>query len=173
MLNQHDNMNENEPNFELLRRLLALKRHEMPPPRYFDSFSSQVIARIRAGEAETPAGPLEHLSGQIPWLLKWLQAFETKPVFAGAYAFALCLLLVAGVIFAERPESTSQASWEPTPQTISSFASATTTALPQPVNQMLIADNSTNPVFNFQSTPSSFGQIPPGAQLVGYSLPGN
>ena len=166
-------MNENDSNFESLRRLLALKRHEMPPPRYFDSFSSQVIARIRAGEAGTPASPLEHLFGQIPWLLELLQTFETKPVFAGAYASALCVLLVAGVIFAERPESTSQASWEPTSQIISSFTSATTAALPQPVNQMLIADNSTNPMFNFQSTPSSFGQTLPGAQLVGYSLPGN
>ena len=166
-------MNENESNFESLRRLLALKRHEMPPTGYFDSFSKRVIARIRAGEAQTPAGLPERLSDQIPWLLKFLQAFEAKPVFAGAYAFALCLLLVAGVIFAERPESTSQASWEPTPQTISSFTSATTATLPQPVNQMLIADNSTNPVFNFQSTPSSFGQISPGAQLVSYSLPDN
>ena len=163
-------MSENQPNFESLRRLLALKRHEIPPPRYFDGFSSRVIARIRAGEAETPASLLEHLSGQIPWLLKLLQVFETKPVFAGAYASALCLLLVAGVIFAERPESTSQASWEPASQTISSFTSAT---LPQPINQMLVADNSTYPVFNFQSTPSSFGQISPGAQLVSYSLPGN
>ena len=166
-------MNENQPNFESLRRLLALKRHEMPTPRYFDSFPNQVIARIRAGEAETPASLLEHLFGQIPRLLKLLRVFETKPVFAGAYAFALCLLLVAGVIFAERPESTSQASWEPTPQTISSLTSATTAALPQPVNQMLMADNSTNPVFSFQSTPSSFGQISPGAQLVSYSLPDN
>jgi hypothetical protein len=145
----------------------------MPPPRYFDGFSSQVIARIRAGEAETPVGLLGHLFGQIPWLLKLPQAFETKSVFAGAYAFSLCLLLVAGVFFAERPESTSQALWEPTPQTISSFTSATPAALPQPVNQMLMADNSTDPVFNFQSTPSSFGQISPGAQLVNYSPPGN
>jgi hypothetical protein len=166
-------MNENEPNFESLRRLLALKRHEMPPPRYFDGLSSQVIARIRAGEAETPVSLLEHLFGQIPWLLKLLRASEMKPVFAGAYASTLCLLLVAGVIFAERPESTSQASWEPTSQTISSFTAATTAALPQPVNQMLMADNSINPMFSFQSTSSSFDQISPGTQMAGYSLPGN
>jgi hypothetical protein len=94
-------------------------------------------------------------------------------VFAGAYAFTLCLLLVAGVIFAGRPESTSQVSWEPTPQTISSFAFAPTAALPQSVNQMLMADSSAYPVFNFQPTPSSFGQISTGAQTVGYLLPGN
>ena len=168
------NMNENQPNFELLHRLLALKRHEMPPPGYFNVFSKRVIARIRAGEAETPAGLLERLSDQVPWLLKFLQAFEAKPVFAGAYASALCLLLIAGVILAERPETTSQASLEAMPQTVSLLAPTTFAALPhQPVNQMLTADSSTNPVFNFQSTASPFGQIPFGAQPVSYSLPGN
>jgi len=44
-------MNENENNFESLRRLLAHKRHETPPPGYFNSFSGQIIACIRAGEA--------------------------------------------------------------------------------------------------------------------------
>jgi hypothetical protein len=167
-------MNENQPNFEPLRRLLALKRHEMPPPEYFDVLSKRVIERIRAGEAETPASLSERLSDQVPWLLKFLQAFEAKPVFAGAYASALCLLLIAGVILAERPEPTSQASFEPMPQTVSLLTPTTLAALPQqPVNQMLIADNSTNPVFNIQSTSSPFGQISFGAQPVSYSLPGN
>ena len=44
-------MSENETNFESLRQLLAQKRHEMPPSGHFNSFSGQIIARIRAGEA--------------------------------------------------------------------------------------------------------------------------
>ena len=167
-------MNENESNFEPLRRLLALKQHEMPPPGYFDGFSRRVIARIRAGEAETSASLSERLSDQVPWLLRFLRVFEGKPVFAGAYASALCLLLIAGVILAERPEPTSEASFEPMPQTASLLAPTTLAALPQQsVNQMLIADSSTNPVFNFQSTTYSPGQIPFGAQPVSYSLPDN
>jgi hypothetical protein len=59
-------------------------------------------------------------------------------------------------------------------QTSSLLAPTTLAALPQqPVNQVLIADSSTNPVFNFQSTTSRFGQIPIGAQTVSYSLPNN
>ena len=43
-------MNESENNFSELKRLLKLKRHEVPPPGYFNDFSAEIIARIRAGE---------------------------------------------------------------------------------------------------------------------------
>jgi len=81
-------MNENENNFESLRRLLAHKRHETPPPGYFNSFSGQIIARIRAGEARAAR---TDSSSEISWFLKLLQAFELKPAFAGAFASALSL----------------------------------------------------------------------------------
>jgi hypothetical protein len=72
------------------------------------------------------------------------------------------------------PESASQALLQPTTQEVTTLASATPTSLTQPVNPMLLADNSTNPVINFQSTSAdSFGQIPLGAQFATYSTPGN
>src|SRR5579862_3575660 len=84
-------MSENENDFEALRRLLALKRHEVPPPGYFEDFSSRVIGRIRAGET----------ARELPWLLRLLQAFEAKPAYPVAFASALCTLLLFGIVSVE------------------------------------------------------------------------
>jgi len=91
-------MSENENDFEALRRLLALKRHEIPPPGYFEDFSSRVIGRIRAGEA----------ARELPWLLRLLQAFESKPAYPVALASVLCTLLLIGIVSVEQsPELVS------------------------------------------------------------------
>jgi hypothetical protein len=94
-------MSENENDFERLRRLLALKRHEIPPPGYFENFSSQIVGRIRAGET----GASEGFVLELPWLVRLLSAFEVKPAYTGAFASALCLLLVFGIVLAERSDS--------------------------------------------------------------------
>jgi hypothetical protein len=85
-------MSENENDFEALRRLLALKRHEIPPPGYFEDFSARVIGRIRAAEAVR----------ELPWLLRLLQAFENKPAYPVTFASALCTLLLFGIVSVEQ-----------------------------------------------------------------------
>jgi hypothetical protein len=162
-------MNENENNFEPLRRLVALKRHEIPPPGYFDKFSGQVIARIRAGEAEKP----EHFLSEAPWLLKLLQMFEAKPAFAVAFASSLCLLLLFGTIFAERPESAPQPLLQMPAQAAAPFAASMSPSdLMASANQTGIIA-STNPVLDLQPAASLFGQQQnPFAQQVSFSLPG-
>lgn len=85
-------MSENENDFEALRRLLALKRHEVPPPGYFEDFSSRVIGRIRSAEAVR----------ELPWLLRLLQAFENKPAYPVAFASSLCMLLLFGIVSVEQ-----------------------------------------------------------------------
>ena len=100
-------MNENDNNFEALRRLLALKRHEIPPPGYFEDFSSNVIARIRAGEAAQP----------MPWLLRFFMAFEAKPAYPVALASSLCVLLLIGIVNVEQNPELAP-TWNNTPNGI-------------------------------------------------------
>jgi hypothetical protein len=163
-------MNENENNFESLRRLLALKRHETPPPGYFENFSAEVRARIRAGDA----GRMESFSEHLPWLVRLMSAFEAKPAFAGAFAGALCLLLVFGIVFAERPDVAPQ----PLLQTAQA-SSPLAMAAPANLNSMpaeqpaLIPISSTNPVFNTQSPDSLFASQGAAVQPVNFTLPGN
>ncbi len=164
-------MNENENNFESLRRLMALKRHETPPPGYFDYFSRQVLQRIRAGDTGKSANWMEELLGQAPWLEKWLQAFNIKPVFASAFAGALCLLLILGIIIVERPDLTSQPVMQAVTPTTTSLAAVSPSVL-QSVDQMGIV-SSTNPVLSLQPVASLFGQQNSLAQPVSFSIPAN
>ena len=166
-------MNENENNFESLRRLLALKRHETPPPGYFNTFSSRVISRIRAGESARPDNAMEGLA----WLFRVLEKFQLKPAFAGTFASALCVLLVVGIVYAERSESTPQASVQaavendPSPALL---ASVSPNVLAQPADQPAGGIvSSTDPVLILQPVASTFGQQNPLAHPVSFSIPGN
>src|SRR5215467_7319885 len=97
-------MNPEQENFAELRRLLVIKRYEQPPPRFFNDFSRQVIARIRAGE-RAEESIVERLGWEAPWLRRIWSAFENKPLLAGAFGVAVCSLLVSGIIYSERVET--------------------------------------------------------------------
>ncbi|HWD19649.1 MAG TPA: hypothetical protein VHB20_10245 [Verrucomicrobiae bacterium] len=43
-------MNPEQENFDALRKLMALKRHETPPPGYFDHLPRRIATRIRDQE---------------------------------------------------------------------------------------------------------------------------
>jgi hypothetical protein len=171
-------MNENENNFESLRRLLALKRHETPPPGYFENFSSQVTARIRAGE-----GLASDRQGiELPWFFRLLSAFEAKPAFAGAFASALCLLLVFGIVVAERPDSMTQPLLAQLQLDFVGAASSISPVSPSGFNADTAVPSgifsSTNPVPNTQLASSQLGgmffaQPSPMVQPVSFRLPGN
>lgn len=148
-------MNEDPQNFEPLRRLLALKHHETPPPGYFNSFSRQVMVRIRAAQARPPTTLFEAM-------MKWLERFEARPAFAGGFASGLCLLLILGAVIAQRPEAGPQNFLQPATRN-SSFDTANAAPIQVPLaqpDQMMIADNSTNPIINFPNDSGPFGQMP-------------
>ena len=94
-------MNPNSENFDQLRRLLALKRHEAPPPGYFNSFSSQVISRIKRGEHGQPDSLMERLFGEGSWLHHLWGALEARPAIAGVFGVVVCAILISGVVYSE------------------------------------------------------------------------
>lgn len=78
-------MNENPENFEAIRKLLALKKHEQPPPGYFDRLPTQIWSRIEAGETAQPS-----------FLERMLPFFRLKPSVAYACGLVTCGVLIIG-----------------------------------------------------------------------------
>ena len=163
-------MNEKDQNFDRLRRLLKLKQHEIPPPGYFNNFSSDVIARIRAGEVGGRQTLIDRLRSGTPWIASFREIFEIRPGLVGGFAVSLCLLLVLGVVFAEHSEPTSADMYAISgtsvlPATSVPSVSTPTLAsasLPASVPAGIVA--STNPVTSLQPVPTMFGQ--PGASTL-------
>ncbi|MBM3833762.1 MAG: hypothetical protein FJ403_10925 [Verrucomicrobia bacterium] len=79
-------MSSSPENFDNLRRLLACKRYEQPPPGYFNSFSEKVIDRLEAEE-------FNEYSSWWQWLV---DKFDAKPIVACLYGMAVSGLLLAG-----------------------------------------------------------------------------
>ncbi len=165
-------MSENENDFESVRRLLALKRHEIPPPGYFNNFSRIVAQRIHENRQAEAATFLGALSAQAPWLEKLVQAVYARPVFASGFAGALCLLLFVAVINGERSDLTMQAPLPGYTANTASLAALSPAALSSSADQPGIV-SSTNPVLSLQAIASPFAQPNPLARPVGLFLPGN
>src|SRR5438270_10409590 len=97
-------MSSDSQNFEQLRRLLALKRHEQPPPGYFHHFSREVIVRIKAGDTgESYAASWWSWNGS--WLQRAWAAIESRPVVAGGVGAALCGFFAVGAFLTGSTES--------------------------------------------------------------------
>lgn len=94
-------MSAERENFDQLRKLLTLKRHEQPPPGYFHHFSREVIIRIHAGEHLEPGAFRDKLGWDAPWLARFWNFLEGKPAIAGAFGLAVCGLLFTGIFSAE------------------------------------------------------------------------
>ncbi|HEU5397122.1 MAG TPA: hypothetical protein VFV81_08135 [Verrucomicrobiae bacterium] len=154
-------MNGNDE-FESLRQLLALKRHEVPPPGYFNRFSDNVLARIQAAEQEAA----------LPWFVRLLHLLELKPAFAGGFASAVCLLLLFGIVYAGSDNTTPQSLFsqsQPTASLSGQFASASAGTTPAAVNQVF-ASNPTNFDASMRPMGQTFGSPNPMFQQVNFNL---
>jgi hypothetical protein len=93
-------MSENQnQDFEKLQQLLKLKRYEQPHPRYFNELSSQVTARLRAGET----AHFEEAVSQAPWLRRFWSIIEGRPALSGIFASGICGLVLLGGFMGGKP----------------------------------------------------------------------
>ena len=97
-----ENENENE-NFDGLKKLLALKKHELPPPGYFNKLPDNVTARIRAARNANNYDAMSKLNAEAPWLVRFWSSLEAKPMFAGAFGAAICAVVLGAIFLAEKP----------------------------------------------------------------------
>lgn len=81
--------------FEKLQKLLKLKRYELPPPGYFNRFSSRVVSRIEAERERSSVWD------QARWLRQFLTMLETNPLAAGGFGIAICGLLISGIVYSQ------------------------------------------------------------------------
>ena len=79
-------MNSSPDEFEQLKQLLALKRHEQPPPGYFKYLPDKIMVKIERND----------LSEHSTWWEWMVERFDARPVLAGAYAFAISGLMLLG-----------------------------------------------------------------------------
>ncbi len=95
-------MNSDHEKFETLRKLMALKRHEQPPPEYLHQLSDRIINRIERGE------------GQLNLWDKLTANFSLRPSLAYAFGLTVCGALGLSIGYMVRQEMTQ--SGDPTPE---------------------------------------------------------
>jgi hypothetical protein len=91
-------MNSDPGDFQALRKLMAIKRHELPPPGYFNRLPDRIMNRLERGE------------GQLGFWEKFLAAFTFRPALAYGFALASFSALTLSVISSVRsqPQESAQ-----------------------------------------------------------------
>lgn len=119
--NIYNNAMENRPEeFDQLRRLLALKRHEVPPPGFFDRLPNQIMARIE----REPSSRWEEMLDRL-LAISWFQTAAS-----GAMAVLVGGLLVLAMTQpAGNPVSPSGAALHPSSDTFRLTNSSSTQSL--------------------------------------------
>jgi hypothetical protein len=151
-------MNSDSENFDALRKLMALKRHEQPPPGYFDRLADKIAYR------------LEHESQPTFWE-RFAAGFSFRPAFAYSFALAafggltFSVISTLGLRSQQSAETASGFGWR---NGLSEDAMANQTASIEP---MRLANwmGTTNP--SASALPSLFGSSAPKSVAVSYATP--
>jgi hypothetical protein len=138
-------MNEDGQNFDRLRQALALKRHETPPPRYFNELPGRILSRLDEPEATVWA--------------RLGQLFGQRPIFATGAGVAAGCALLAGLGFMVLQETTPTGTADlPTLPKNQSMAFSEEPAQPSPLSLNPSNSNAGTDLFNSfqpQATPAS------------------
>lgn len=154
-------MKSSPEDFDELLKLLSLKRHEQPLPGFFDGFSDQVIARIKAESSPSAPG----------WR-RWLAIFEMKPLLAGAYSVAVCGLLLFGLSLSQLVgEQLTQIPPEWTQPDSTALHATDTWTAQNLAGAMGEAPSSIAPVLNVEPPPGLFAGTALKAHHVGFTIP--
>jgi hypothetical protein len=94
-------MNSDPNGFETLRKLMALKRHEQPPPEYLDQLSTRIRTRIEHGE------------GRMNLWDKFSANFSLRPSLAYAFGLTVCGALGLSAVYMVKQEMLQAADFSP------------------------------------------------------------
>ena len=157
-------MNAEPQDTSRLQKLLALKRHERPPPRFFNDFSDRVISRLHSPGAIEPAYWWQRLGLEL----------DVKLAAIFAFGLVVCGLFLFGVTSAMQGEETG-------PVAHATPGNAPGPAATSPRVALLAGGvgfargiaGSTDPVISTPSASSPFNQFSLHAQRVNVSFGGN
>jgi hypothetical protein len=157
----------NPENFDRLLKLLALKKHEQPPPGYFDHLSREVIIQLRQRTGVRESW-LDELGAEASWFWKVWAVLEAKPIFAGLFGVAVSGLLLAGIIYSQRLELPSSAEAVSAPEKVALGNPHAGVEADQPAAVLLAS--STNPVVDLGALEGLFDGTRLKAQPVSLKL---
>ncbi|MEO5804487.1 MAG: hypothetical protein ABIR24_13255 [Verrucomicrobiota bacterium] len=151
-------MNLDQENFEALRKLLALKKYEQPPPRYFSELSTRIWARI---EREPQA---------TSFWERLFPNFGLSPALAYSFGLLACGTLVFGISYSLNTDSEQIAArpigdTSPFPSQLATKETPALNLSNYQVNQLA----STNPVMNSEQPRSLFNGLNLRVEPVNYS----
>ncbi len=154
-------MNAEPQDTSRLQKLLALKRHERPPPRFFNDFSDRVISRLHSPGAIEPAYWWQRLGLEL----------DVKLAAIFAFGLVVCGLFLFGVTSAMQGEETG-------PVAHATPGNAPGPAATSPRVALLAGGvgvprgiaGSTDPVISTPSASSPFNQFSLHAQRVNVSF---
>jgi hypothetical protein len=94
-------MNSDLNDFETLRKLIALKRHEQPSPGYFCRLPDRIAARLERGE------------GKFRFWENLVDRFTFRPAFVYGFSLAALSALTVSVVYSVRLQSEESAQTSP------------------------------------------------------------